>query len=209
MKKLVFKLTLLLATLTLTTQARAHGKPSIGGRMLHINITRPSPDVLNVALGRMNTNAVATLNTSHPFSPDQPFSILNNKGYTARYGLMPGLGISMDDRIRITRIQATPGLLTYQGGETPHLGTFAPILGTDATSDVWEMPALMMWHNWYAAEQPGIYTATYKVDLLNQAGDVLVSSEPLVLKFDGSNIPEPASILTLGLVSLACINRRR
>ena len=206
--KNLFKKIMVVGSLFVGFQAGAHSHPGIGGPMIHLNITRPSVDTLNVmAMG--DGDAIAKLNVSHDWANDSPFAVFNGGfGYTGRYGWLPGPGIGFDDKIKITLLDSTEGLETFEGGETPHLGSFDGIFGTDGSDVSWDLPELAMWHNWYAADTAGLYEATYRVDLLNDAGDLLVSSEPITIQFDGRLIPEPGSLVLLGLGGLALISRQ-
>ena len=193
------------------TEVLAH-HPDMGGSMIHINITRPSASVLDVSVMSMGggmMGAELKLNPGHYWSDSNPASVLNGQGFSSRYGwLVAGAGFGFDDRIVITELSSTDGLNVYEGGDDFASTSFDGLFGTDGSDLNWEMPEFTMTHHWYAADTAGMYEATYRVDLLNAGGDVLISSSPVTLYFDGSAIPEPASLVMLGLGGIALLRRR-
>ncbi len=96
-------------------------------------------------------------------------SVLDETYYSGRYGwladgffdLPPGSGVFVEN------LSTSAGLGVYDAF------SYAPILGTDASSAIWQWTGAMT-HNWYSASGPGVYSATYRVYVGNAS-----TQEPL------------------------------
>lgn len=130
--------------------------PSLGGSMLHLLLSQ-NGQALELAYETPVSGPVELMQY-----PDETYSgassVLNGVYYSGRFGwladgffdLPPGSGVFVEN------LATTPGLLVYDAF------SFAPILGTAGSSAVWRWTGAMT-HNWYAATQPGVYSATYRV----------------------------------------------
>ncbi|HNO78813.1 MAG TPA: PEP-CTERM sorting domain-containing protein [Phycisphaerae bacterium] len=142
-----------------------------------------------------------------------PADVLDGKAYNDQYGWIyegfdvPGTG----DAIWIELESQTAGLETYEGGmrmmKASH--TYAPLFGTDGSSDIWRFDR-MMTHNWYAAALPGDYSATYRV----YVGDETTGVENLAytsanVTLTWTNVPEPTSAFLLAGGAIVVLRRRR
>ncbi len=85
-------------------------------------------------------------------------SVLEETYYSGQYGWLANgfFNLPGGSGVFIENLGTTPGLSVYDAF------TYAPILGTDGTSDVWQWSGQMT-HNWYSATEPGVYSATYRV----------------------------------------------
>lgn len=166
--------------------------------------------------------APVVMTTGGPFMP--PFNVLNGKGFNAQYGWLPDQ--SPDNQLQDTNIlpldrivavelvslgASNPGTLyTYSGGNGMEMmngqHTMAPLFTHVGDKFLWD--DFIMHHNWYAADTPGLYEATYDVYIADLAGnrDSAYTGDTVTLKFN--NVPEPASALLLA-PALLMLRRRK
>ncbi|QDU33581.1 hypothetical protein KS4_16320 [Poriferisphaera corsica] len=148
------------------------------------------------------------------YAAEKKYSILNGKAFNGQYGWNPrgffsGLNTATQS-IWVEMISMSDGLNVYEGGMgmTVDMHTFDPILGTQGSANgaIWEWNGTMV-HNWYAADAPGEYSATYKVYVGDKAGNELSSfvSDTLTIQF----VPEPASVAVVGLMGISLLGLRR
>jgi len=139
-------------------------------------------------------------------------SVLEGKAYGDQYGWLadgfvdPGFG----NGISIQLVSATAGLETYEGGRRMMKAThsYDPIFGTAGSSDVWSWGGAMT-HNWYAAVENGVYSATYRVFVSDADGHAVggFSDAQITLNFNAVPAPGAAGVLALG--GLIAARRRR
>ena len=169
-----------------------------------------------------NTNAPVTMSTGGPFMA--PFNVLNNKGFNAQYGWLPDQDASnqlqdtnvlpLDRLIAVELISLgaqNPGTLyTYSGGNGMQMmngmHSMNPLFAQVGDQFLWD--DFIMHHNWYAADTPGLYEATYDVYVadLNGNRDTAYTGDTTTLRFN--LVPEPASAVLLLAPALMLIRQR-
>ncbi len=139
-------------------------------------------------------------------------SVLDGKAYGDQFGWLadgfidpgPGNGISIE------LVSASAGLETYEGGRRmmKDTHTYNPIFGTAGSSMAWDWPGTMV-HNWYAAQDNGFYSATYRVFVSDADGNAVAgfTDAQVTLHFDAVPAPGAAGLLALG--GLVASRRRR
>lgn len=136
--------------------------PTLGGPMKHILIAFD-----NNSIGLSFESPDEGPLTLHDYGETYSgaAAVLNDSAYNAQFGWLAGGFISLppDGSIWIETLDATPGLETYDAF------SFAPILGTDGSSDRWQWSGVMT-HNWYAVRDYGFYEATYSVYIGDAVG---------------------------------------
>lgn len=139
-------------------------------------------------------------------------SVLEGKAYGDQFGWLadgfidPGAG----NGISIELVSATEGLETYEGGMRmmKAMHTYNPIFGTDGSSMVWDWPGTMV-HNWYAAEDNGLYSATYRVFVSDANGDAVAGYTDATVTLNFNAVPTPGAGAVLAMGGLFAARRRR
>lgn len=139
-------------------------------------------------------------------------SVLDGKAYGDQFGWLadgfidPGFG----NGISIELVSATAGLETYEGGRRmmKDSHTYNPIFGTDGSSMVWDWPGTMV-HNWYAAEENGLYSATYRVFVSDANGDAVAGFTDAQITLNFNAVPTPGAAGVLAMGGLVAARRRR
>lgn len=95
-------------------------------------------------------------------------SVLDGAAYNAQFGWLASgfFSLPASTGVFVRAVEQSAGLRVYDAF------SFDPILGTQGSDDVWQWSGVMT-HNWYAAEAPGFYNATYVVYVGNLAGNAL------------------------------------
>ncbi|HED54631.1 MAG TPA: hypothetical protein ENJ00_10590 [Phycisphaerales bacterium] len=151
----------------LTAGAALADNPVLGGPMLHLLISQ-NGNALEIDYETPVSGPVELFQYPND-TYTGPAAVLNGTYYNAQFGwlangffsLPPGSGVF------VQKISSSADLRVYNAFD------FSPILGTNGSSDVWQWTGEMT-HNWYAADGPGQYTATYRV----YVGDA-TTSQPL------------------------------
>lgn len=148
-------------------------------------------------------------------------SVLNGTGYNAQFGWLANGFISLPPSagIFVRTLTSSPHLNVYE--ET----TFASILGTDGSDEVWRWDGTMT-HNWYSTDTHGPHLARYEVFVADLSGNPLAgyTSGIIDLTFEygqdlsgrigkrGSRpvnpLPTPGTLACVGFGGLL-VNRRR
>ncbi len=141
-----------------------------------------------------------------------PGAALNDTYYSDRYGWLADGFISLgpDEHVWIEQLAATAGLSTYEGGMRMmrDMHSYDPIFSTDGSSPLWEWGGTMV-HNWYAADAPGSYEATYRVFIGDSAGAALQGFTDAQVTLSFIAIPAPGPIALGALAMLGAARRRR
>ncbi|GAB5497600.1 MAG: hypothetical protein Phyf2KO_26800 [Phycisphaerales bacterium] len=181
MRQLILATTALVFTGVSEAQA-----PNLGGAMLHILIEQDGdglvleyetpvsgPIELFQYPGEMYNGAA---------------SVLDETYYSGRYGWLANgfFNLPAGSGVFVENLGTTAGLSVYDAF------SYAPILGTDGSSDIWEWSGQMT-HNWYSAIDPGVYSAMYRVYVGNAT-----TQEPLAGW-------EPAEIMLEWFVPFDCV----
>lgn len=141
-----------------------------------------------------------------------PGAVLNDTYYADRYGWLADgfISLSADEHFWIEQIGVTPGLNAYEGGmrmmRDAH--TYAPIFSTDGSSPMWEWGGTMA-HNWYSADAPGAYSATYRVFIGDGVGDAIPGFTDAQVTLSFVAVPSSGPIALAALSALGAVRRRR
>lgn len=143
-----------------------------------------------------------------------PADVLDNRYYTDRYGWAADgfIDLPAGAAIFVQVLTTDPGLDVYEGGmrSMKQMHTYAPILGTDGSSDMWQWDGTMM-HNWYAADTTGLYQVSYSVYVGDEATGAPLAGytgDQVTLYFNAIPTPATSSVL-IGALGLAGVRRRR
>ena len=138
--------------------------------------------------------------------------VLDGTYYSARFGwLSEGfISLPVGGAIWIEQLSTTPGLNIYEGGMRTmrENHTYAPLFGTEGSPDIWKWPGTMV-HNWYSADAPGSYEASYRVYIGDDAtGAALTGFGSADDSFSFIALPAPGAPV-VALAGLALATRRR
>jgi hypothetical protein len=169
----------------------AHGQ-TLGGFMSHVGIGVAGGQVLV-----FKDEPALIPDMIGPDAFDAPYSVLNGKGYNAQFGWTALFPFDLQGNlIWIEMLDQSPGLQTFQGGFASDSGgtgipdpgdqPMAPIFGTFDSPTIWNWSGSMT-HNWYAAAEPGDYSATYRVYVGNSAGAINNTYSPAQITFEFTN----------------------
>ena len=126
-------------------------------------------------------------------------SVLNNSGYNGQFGWLANGFISLPTNtgIFVRTITQSPHLNVYEAD------TFAAILGTDGSEDVWQWDGTMT-HNWYSTDVHGTHFARYEVYVGDAMGNPLdtYTSGTIDLAFEyGPDLSHRIGVLGSGSVA--------
>jgi len=206
-----------IALMTCTSGAFA-SSPTLGGPMSHLLVTLFNNEIF-LTFESPSMSTVTMQDNTGDFVAGA--SVLNNNGYNGQFGWLANGFISLppSSGIFVRTLASSPHLSVYE--ET----TFASILGTDGSDDVWRWDGTMT-HNWYSSDTHGEHLARYEVFVGDLAGNPLdgYTSATIDLRFEygqdlsgrigtlGSGlvppVPAPGTI-TIMSASLICTRRRR
>ncbi len=145
-------------------------------------------------------------------SYDGAASVLDGTYYSDQYGWLADGFISLgaDEFMWIERVSSTAGLDVYEGGMRMmrEFHSYDAILGTDGSSDRWMWGGTMT-HNWYSADAPGDYAATYFVYVGDANGDAYTRYRGAAVTLYFSAVPAPGALGLLGLASCGAMRRGR
>jgi len=155
--------------------ALAQADPKMGGPMKHMMVGFDG-EILEVHVDG-NVPRPALQNYDETYEGDA--AVLNDTWYNAQYGwLVDGFWTPPGDSLLwIEEMHATPGLLTYSGGNMMAPHSFDPIFGTDGSAMSIQWDGAML-HNWYAVTERGNYMARYHVYFGDEEGDPTPGFEP-------------------------------
>lgn len=195
--------TVTLTLLTCSTLAHAQ-TPQLGGPMEHVMVH------LHGTMLHAHAHASGLVMQNHGQTYAGAAGVLNGTHYNAQYGWMiegfwsPPAGA----HLWIEQTAATEGLLAYRGGNMMNPGDFQPIFGADGsdTRILWDGSML---HNWYAASDPGLYTATYSVYFGDAAGVPLDGYQAGAVELSWVVVPAPGTAGLLAACALAGARRER
>lgn len=205
-------------TIAIMTGSACASTPTLGGSMSHLLITL----FQNQVFVTFESPSLSTVNMQ---DNDGDFlggaSVLNGMGYNAQFGWLANGFISLppDTGVFVRSLGGSPHLNVYE--QT----SFASILGTDDSSDVWQWDGTMT-HNWYSTDTHGPHFTRYEVFVGDTAGNPLdgFSSATVDLTFEyGPDlsgrvgvknthsigaIPAPGALATVGM-GLCVLGARR
>lgn len=147
------------------TQGAVAGQPPMGGGMIHLVVDFDGVDMHVAPEGTGPLPLVRYEGQQF----DGAAAVLDDRAFNSQFGWLVG-GFwfpPAGTAVWIKRESSSAGLDVYAQG------SFAPIHGTDGSPQAEKWNGVML-HNWYAADAPGIYHATYRVYL----GDP-ITAEPL------------------------------
>lgn len=164
-----------MAAMIATTAAYADD-PKMGGPMKHMMVSFVDDEYLDVSVDQ-NVPQPILQNYDETYEGDA--AVLNDTYYNAQYGwLVGGFWTPPDDSLLwINEVHATPGLLTYSGGNMMAPHSFDPIFGTDGSPMSIQWNGAML-HNWYAATERGNYVAFYEVYFGDEDGEPTPGYDP-------------------------------
>lgn len=204
--------------LMLSASGALASSPTLGGPMSHLLITLFNNEIF-LTFESPSMSTVTMQDNAGDFTAGA--SALNGSGYNGQFGWLANGFISLppSSGIFVRTINNSPHLRVYE--ET----TFASILGTDGSDDVWRWDGTMT-HNWYATDTHGEHLARYQVFVGDLAGNPLSGYTPatIELRFEygqdlsarigtrGSGLvastPTPGTLVTLSAALLG-VRRRR
>lgn len=158
--------------------------PPLGGPMNHIAI---NIDTGTVEFTVQNPSAMRLENYLETYNGN--FATLDGTYFNGQFGWVRDGFWSLDagEQVWIEVLDQTPGLSTYLGGPMFDMPNWSldPIFGTDGSGPriAWDQ---LMLHNWYAADEPGTYEATYRVYVGDAAGEPVAGYTPgdVTLRWD-------------------------
>lgn len=210
---------LIFAGLAISVTGAAASTPALGGPMSHLLVTLFQNQVyLSYESPSMST--VLMQDNDSDFAGGA--SVLNGTGYNAQFGWLANGFISLPP---------SSGFYVRTLGSSPHLNvyeetTFASILGTGGSSEVWQWDGTMT-HNWYSTDTHGPHFARYEVFVGDLSGNPLAgyTSGVIDLAFEyGSDLsgrigtlgsssvgalPAPGAICSFGIGFVLAGSRRR
>ena len=203
-KKIVQTLAVVPA-LALALPSSADVWPHTDGMMKHIMVGLENQMIMVHVEGDPYESLEMLRYPGESYTP--PADVLNEKFYNSQYGWMADgfIGLPSGAGVFVSVVSSDAGLMVYEGGmrSMKHMHTYAPILGTDGSSPFWLWGGTMV-HNWYAADAPGAYSATYSVYVGDAAtGAPLDGYMPGQVTLYFHAVPAPG---TLGALALgACL----
>ena len=238
MMSVVRKMLFVVVTLVLASLANAaEVSPQLGGgsgdvavNMKHVGIGYSpggdlqfgtADDVMHIDVDEVVAPGypmLRPLNEGDTFTAGNWQTALDGKAYNHQYGWLAGTGLvdlfahfGSSGDIWIQRLDSTPGLETFETMMMPGSGSYAPILGTEGSSNRWDWGHNMT-HLAYAVEDPALdmYSATYLVYVADTSGEMLpgYASAEVTLHFTADPVPEPAALIGL-LFGVVGLRRRR
>jgi hypothetical protein len=204
--------------LAIGASSAAASTPTLGGPMSHLLVTLFQNQVF-LTFESPSLSTVTMQDNAGDFAGGA--SNLNGNGYNGQFGWLANGFISLPP---------SSGIFVHNLASSPHLdvyeeSTFASILGTDGSDDVWQWDGTMT-HNWYATDTHGEHLARYEVFVGDLAGNPLdgFSSATIDLRFEYgqdlsgrigtigsgfvSSVPAPGTISILS-ATIICARRRR
>jgi len=183
-----------IALMTCTSGALA-SSPTLGGPMSHLLVTLFNNEIF-LTFESPSMSTVTMQDNTGDFVAGA--SVLNNNGYNGQFGWLANGFISLppSSGIFVRTLASSPHLSVYE--ET----TFASILGTDGSDDVWRWDGTMT-HNWYSSDTHGEHLARYEVFVGDLAGNPLdgYTSATIDLRFEyGQDLSGRIGTLGSGLV---------
>lgn len=206
------------SALMISASGALASSPTLGGPMSHLLVTLFNNEII-LSFESPSMSTVTMHDNAGDFTAGA--SVLNNNGYNGQFGWLANGFISLppSSGIFVRTLASSPHLSVYE--ET----TFASILGTDGSDDVWQWDGTMT-HNWYSSDTHGEHLARYEVFVGDLAGNPLdgYTSATIDLRFEygqdlsgrigtlGSGlvppVPSPGTI-TIMSAGLICTRRRR
>lgn len=206
------------SALMISASGALASSPTLGGPMSHLLVTLFNNEII-LSFESPSMSTVTMQDNAGDFTAGA--SVLNNNGYNGQFGWLANGFISLppSSGIFVRTLASSPHLSVYE--ET----TFASILGTDGSDDVWQWDGTMT-HNWYSSDTHGEHLARYEVFVGDLAGNPLdgYTSATIDLRFEygqdlsgrigtlGSGlvppVPAPGTI-TIMSAGLICTRRRR
>ncbi|MEO0511433.1 MAG: PEP-CTERM sorting domain-containing protein [Planctomycetota bacterium] len=184
--------------------------PAIVGPMEHLLISYDGSS-LSVSLDPNADPSANVLDDQDGAVYDGNASVLSGRMINDQYGWLANgfIQLGSGEGIWVEALSVSDGLDVYEGGMRPMLAnhSYSAILGTEGSSGLWQWSGTMT-HNWYAADEAGLYEATYRVfvgDAVTGA-DLGIASDTVTLSFVAIPAPASAALVGLGLFGIA---RRR
>lgn len=167
----------LVASLSIAGAALAD-TPRLGGSMLHLLVSQNGQSLEFAYETQVSDPVELFLYEEDVYTG--PAGVLNGVYYSGRFGWLADgfFDLPAGSGVFIENLGTTEGLSAYDAF------SYAPILGTQTSPEIWQWGG-MMTHNWYAATEPGVYSATYRVYVGSAATqEPLVGWEPVELTLE-------------------------
>ena len=172
--------------------------PTLGGPMSHLLVTVFDQQVF-IGFETPSMSTVTMQRAGDDF--EGPASILNNTSYNAQFGWLANGFISLPggSGVFVRTVSISEHLRVY--GQD----SFAPILGTDGSDEVWQWDGRMT-HNWYSSDVAGDQRAVYEVFVGDALGNPLDGwvSGLVEINFDPA-LSVPGSVRVIGGASLGVV----
>lgn len=188
--------TALSLALMISASGAAASSPTLGGPMSHLLVTLFNNEIF-LSFESPSMSTVTMQDNTGDFVAGA--SVLNGHGYNGQFGWLANGFISLPpgSGIFVRTLASSQHLRVYE--ET----TFASILGTDDSDDVWRWDGTMT-HNWYATDTHGEHLARYEVFVGDLTGNPLdgYTSSTIELRFEyGQDLSGRIGTLGLEFVS--------
>lgn len=143
-------------------------EPQLGGPMKHLLVTLQG-GTININFESGDPSEVMELR-GYEETYAGAAGVLDGAMYNGQYGWLAGgfINLPPDTGIWVELLAQTNGIEIYEQG------SFDPIFTTNGADALWRWNGTMI-HNWYTAEEPGAYEATYMV----YVGDSIGAPDPL------------------------------
>ena len=153
----------------------AGGLPPLGGPMNHVMVSLGADSAFAVHAEQGGPMMLIEA----PETYDGAAAVLNGTRFNAQYGwLVSGLWAPPPGGfVEIRVVESSPGLRVYCGRAFGGMSFMEPVLGTDGSAPAFNWDGAML-HNFYSATMPGVYEATYRVSIVDGAGEAIDGYEP-------------------------------
>ncbi len=149
--------------LTISTPSFGGASPQLGGPMKHLQVTVIN-QIVAVSIDGDPQERLWLENYGETYPGNA--GVLDGQSYNGQYGWLIGgiVDIPGGAGVFVKPLNQTEGLTSFEQG------SYAPIFGTEGSSNVWQWDGFMT-HNWYAADICGKYEASYEVYVGDSSGE--------------------------------------
>ena len=168
--------------------------PQASAPMKHISVSQNGTSLSISVDDTVDTPLLRALEEPDQFDPAADWAVLQDKAHNFQYGWLPSgvWNIPSGSGVFVEHLDSTPGLESYYVDGLLISNTYNPILGTEASSAIWQWDGAMT-HNAYAVLNPILssYEATYRVYIGDEVTAVPLSgyqSAEVTISFDATPV---------------------